>query len=490
MKGSVFLKSVYKFVFPLLLGIFLCFGCITVAHAFNEVDSVFYNGSGFEIGDTIVYYCRNQYSDGGFVEVYVRDDQTVFQEGYDEYMCFYLEENASTNGGYSMKSYGVVSFTEAYYNSSLENTFVNNAIGYGGQDVPWEYMGNGESCTSTVAFFTNIPIFSDKATADAYHNGADVCSQAINYNKEYSDGSWVKPFEDIEINDSDIVVPQLSSLSHNGFTIDNLSDNYFVEIYMTSGLQDVYSYLSGSNSIDNSMYFNNYGLISNNTEEALCQKEYDIAMKFGIDNHSVLTDFSNQFYNTYPKPNSIESFGNYKGKELYPIWGVPFGLDFNSVAFFFTDVTPYLNNLNIDKMPLAYSNYRVRFYYYNDSDGMHYGPWADYVYFSDGRVSNSAIFQSDTGNIITTPIQNGSQDDTGNINVNTGSNIDISDFDNPNELFGYLRSIINNISATSNSFTALFSAFFTVIPSEIQATMWLSIALMCFGSLILWVWRK
>ena len=131
----------------------------------------------------------------------------------------------------------------------------------------------------------------------------------------------------------------------------------------------------------------------------------------------------------------------------------------------------------VEKIPICYTHYRVRYFYYDDESGFHYGPWANVVYFSNGKVVSNAIFQDDDGNIIETTINNGLQDESGNITYDNSEFIDIG---NINGLFGNIRSIFNNISATNGTFSQLFASVFNFLPPEILAIIFGGIGLMVF----------
>lgn len=475
------MKKVYKYALAFFLSFCSCFLFIMTAHATdtNEQDKVYYNGSVFEIGDTITYECSNLYNTGNVLTSYFKE--TLVTDSMDLYMCFYLSTDSNTNSGFKLVPYGVPSFVTLWLMPD-SSTFLNDAVGYGSQEVPFEYSSTivSKKVVSTSYFYTNLPIFETYELAEQYHNGEDVAAQALNYNKEYANGSWVRPFEDIEINDSDILVPDLSNISHTGFTVTNCSDErYLVDIYMESGLESIETAIAGTLEIDDAMYVNNYGLITDYSEAYYNGPDFDIAQLFGIDNYAALVENYTDFYTKYPNAVSYDSNVSLSDLDYYyQIWGEPFGKKFvfynGRTSVDSSDlslVTPY-------DIPLCYTQYKVRYFYYDDSSGFHYGPWGVYTYFSTGDVVKSSIFQSNTGDIITTPAVSGSQDSDGNIGYIDDTNY--IDLNNTNELFGNIRAIFNNLQATFGSYSVIFATVFSFIPVDIQGIIWLGIVLMVF----------
>ncbi len=351
-------------------------------------------------------------------------------------------------------------------------------------------IGNATTISDLVLeeFRTNIPLFSSQSEAEAYIRGEIGIENALNYKKVYENGSWVEPFDNVEINDNTVDLPKVSNLSHNGFTLTNNPEDkgYLVEVYVGNGLRSPVVFENGSlgDDIESadviSQYSHTYGLLDPVSDAYNYQTVFDLYVDYGVDNVGTLTQACRNFYTNYP---SAKSFPLIMGgnKNTWAVWGQPFGKNY----VFWTSTTTLSANdvatIDCYSCPLAFTTYKIRYFYYDDTNGWHYGPWSVYTYFSNGDIGYSSVYQDDEDKILETDTIYGEQDSvTGSINVNT-SGIGAEQFinlNNPNELFGYIRSVTNNISATMGNFSMLFATVFTFIPSDIQYMIWLGIAVM------------
>lgn len=458
------MKNILKYILSFAFCVGVIFATTTTVNA--EDKPISYATVDINQGETYYYYMK--WSRGSEYQYQLADNLTYTGTGK---MALYLVDTSK----YPMyireasTSMSIPSFRSYSNFETCEN--------YGSWPI-----GNGSSYTNLVLveLKTNIPIFASQDMADQYRSGSIGIEKALNYKKISQNGSWVRPFEDIEINDSDILVPDLSNISHEGFTVTNCNNELYVcEIYMESGIEKPENYMNGSLNVDNALFVNSFGLITDNSEAYWNGPTFNIAQLYGIDNYNALMNSVNNFYSSYPSPNSY--YSGYKASDNFQLWGQPFGKQgiffMNSTSVSSNDligITPY-------DIPICYTQYRVRYFYYDDNSGYHYGPWGIYTYFSDGSVSKSGLFQSNTGDIIEIPTTSGIQNESGNIDFNTSNIVDLN---NPNELFGYLRSTINNINATGNTFMTLFATLFSFIPIELQIALWLGIACMIFIGVI------
>lgn len=466
------MKNILKYILSFAFCVGVIFATTTTVNA--EDNTIVCQE--YSVGDELVFFYEFYYfagQDGVNNGTKTRVDFRHIVDSEEPILCMYVENNYLRWFGLDRIEYEYNCYMWSPDNPQWIN--LNSGHVYNYHPAPY---GNNQCVT--IDFHTNIPIFSCKSDAEQYLNGNLDLKSAINYKKSMENNEWVKPFEDIEINDSDILVPDLSNISHEGFTVTNCNnDKYLIEIYMKSGFASPESGLSSLTTIDDALFVNNFGLITDNSEAYWNGPTINIAQLYGVDNISALTNSYTNFYTSYP---SAKSYGiDASRDDTYKIWGNPF----NKNTWFYTNNTEVNNSDLIGKSPydfdLCFTNYRVRYFYYDDDSGYHYGPWCDVVYFSNGYITQSAIFQSNVGNIIETPITSGTQDSSGNINFNTSNIIDLN---NPNELFSYLRSTINNINATGNTFMTLFATLFSFIPIELQIALWLGIACMIFIGVI------
>ena len=455
MKGGVFIKTLYKILTFALAVVGVVYVTTTTAYAVDSEETVYLEKE-FEIGDTAVYYCKVVEESGEFSVIDFR--YTV--DASTQNMCLYLE-TGDTPSGFTFNSMQIPSSIEYRYNAQGEFLYTLDGMGVSSYP-PYEYnkgaLRSRNPVVSTEGFRTNIPIFETRELAQAYVNGDIGVEQAINYNKTFDNGSWVSPFEDIEINDSSMLTPQLSNVSHNGFTLTNRNNEQLaVDIYVESGFQNPNKYLQGSNSLDDPVYAHSLGWLTN-VDAAYMRNEFNLLTDFKVDNESLLKDSVSQFYTAYPHYNSWRDTPANKDNtthvnDAYDIWGRPFGRQ--KAFWFFTSSVDasQIENVSIYSVPLCYTTYKVRYYYFDEASGMHYGPWSVYTYFSDGRMLSSGVFQGNDGSVIETAPQVGVQDSSGNIGYTDNTNY--VDLNNPNELFSYIRSVFNNISATTGNFATI-----------------------------------
>lgn len=455
----------------------------TTAHA----EDIITCNSGINVGDRIYLYAVNYYpAMANEAETRIMIDEIATEETVK--CCYYLQDYALSPTGKELWASGT--FPTIYYETYKANgdLYVSgtgkNIIRTHSQAI-YPYSGDRYITSSTL--ITNIPIFENLADAELYVKGDDgVINKAVNYNKTY-DGegnAWVTPFENIQINDSDMPLPSLSNVSHNGFTVNPPDEKYMVDIYLESGIQNPGQYVRNLTTIENPLYVNKFGLISD--IEGAFTGTIELDKHYGIDNRGALLKSCNDFYSEFPTLKSYADTYPIADKMLevnsmtFSIWGQPFGKNYvfwNKLSQVDSAVT------SIDSIPIAYTNYKVRYYYYDDASGFHYGPWVNFVYFSDGRVYNNYVYQGNDGTIIETPVQSGSQDASGNVNISNNANF--IDLENPNGFFGYIRSLINNVDATMNSYSTLFAMYFSFIPSDLQGAIWLGIAIMLVTGVIL-----
>ena len=475
-----------KLLYILCVVMCVCFVFGFTTTTANAEEVITCNGK-IEVGNRIYLSCINTYDVAtGKTEVVFNIDEIATEETMR--CCYFLQDWDGTPSGKAIFCGG----TFPKISSEMRNGSTSMGVGYGtnidqiGGFSPYPYATSSQACLSS-AFITNIPIFENVNDADLYVGGDDsVLSKAINYNKTYdSEGDvWVTPFDNIQINDSDMPLPSLSKVSHNGFTVKPPDERYMVDIYLESGIQSPALYVKSLTRVENSYYINNFGLISD--IEGAFTGTIELDKDYGIDNRGALLESCNSFYSEFPNLKSYADTFIFPDKSLgintktFAIWGQPFGKNF---VFWTKSADVGTTVSSIDIIPIAYTNYKVRYYYFDDTSGFHYGPWVNFIYFSDGRVYNNYVYQGKDGSIIETPLQSGNQDASGNVNISGNTNL--IDLENPNGFFGYIRSLLNNVDATMNTYSTLFAMYFSFIPSDLQAVIWLGIAIMVLTGVIL-----
>lgn len=345
-------------------------------------------------------------------------------------------------------------------------------------------IGNGTSLTTLVPgkFETNIPVFESADLATQYSNGTIGIEKALNYKKTYENGSWVKPFEDIDINDREIPVPELCNITHSSFSVsNNVDEKYLVEVYLDSGLQNPYYALDAMtyNSIDDPFYVNSFGLITDRSEAYWNGPDFDVFALWQVDNRSALLESVNSFYTRFPTAMSwytaedVQTTGvmSHFDKTAYGIWGAPFGDKYGLWGNISKVTAEDLAAVDIDDVPLCFTHYRVRYWYYDDDSGYHYGPWASVVYFSDGKVVINSIFQDDDGNIIESGTESGRQDGNGILNITDKfGSLDLGSSDN---LFAYINSLFTNLKYVAGNYSIVFASVFSFLPEDVRHMIYL-----------------
>ncbi len=469
------MKNIFKYILCFVFCVGFIFATTSTVNAEDTYD-VMYPEAVWKVGDVARYYATHYLEDGSYYTVDYSYEITKDSECRSAVL--YLLNNNNSDSGYVYDDYDNVLPGCDIILHKLDGSTVKYSSASWSRLAPKGYSIYDDRYVSSIVS-TNIPIFESKEIALAYENGEIDITKALNYKKTYENGSWVKPFEDIEINDSNMSSPQLANVSHSGFSVINVPDDrYMVDVYLESGVQNPLPYEMGLTSIGDSLFVNSFGLVSD-TEGAFTG-DIDLLSCYGVDNITALNSSVSQFYSTYPNMNAYNrtNLVDLKiNKTTWSIWGQPFGKSF----VFFSGSTSANGTISADFCPLAYTNYKVRYFYYDDNSGFHYGPWTNFIYFSDGRVMRGEIFQGNDGNIIESPLESGTQDSNGNVSMNFGSLIDI---ENPNDLFGYLRSVINNINATGNSFMTLFGTVFSFLPADMLAIIWLGIGCMILIGII------
>ena len=450
-----------KYFFPFLFLFIFIFSLSVNAEETDDTSDIVICNSPFEVGDTYSFYIKKTSSDNWEYE-YILDYEITNDD--ERYCCMYL---TTDNKIYMLNA--PMGILNGYPPGSQTPQVSDYWFGNTGW-VPFGYANCESYIVSSSGFSTNIPIFSSQADAESYVNGdSDLIKSAINYKKTYENGSWVKPFEDIEINDNDMLIPSLSNLSHNGFSISNRAEEYGVDVYVVSGLRQPGEFIHDVDlDLSDYLYGHTLGWLTND-DKVYTQDSFDLIKDFGVDNVTLLNESVNSFYTEYPNARAYYPDANFMTKVYYDVWGAPFGTTY----FSYNDVTkvtaPDLMGVDCYDIPLCFTCYKVRFYYYDENDGMHYGPWAVVTYCSNGDIKASTSYVGNDGSVIDTPTDFGKQDEQGNISYDNNNYSEFIDLGDVNGLFATIRSIFNNLSATTGSFSTLFASVFNFLPPEILA---------------------
>ena len=464
-----------KYFFPFLLLFIFIFSLSVNAEETEDTSDLVMCDSAFEIGDSAYLYVELMTNVNDWKYTFILDKEITSEE--ESRICIYVDSDnrLQMHNAPSGIRYGQQVGTDN--TSEMEYWFGNRGW------VPLGYANTENFYTEMYGFVTNIPFFSSYEDALVYINGDDsAVKSALNYKKTFENGSWVKPFEDIEINDREIPVPELCNITHSSFSVsNNVDEKYLVEVYLDSGLQNPYYALDAMtyNSIDDPFYVNSFGLITDRSEAYWNGPDFDVFALWQVDNCSALLESVNSFYTRFPTAMSwytaedVQTTGVFSNfdKTAYGIWGAPFGDKYGLWGNISKVTAEDLATVDIDDVPLCFTHYRVRYWYYDDDSGYHYGPWASVVYFSDGKVVINSIFQDDDGNIIESGTESGRQDGNGILNITDKfGSLDLGSSDN---LFAYINSLFTNLKYVAGNFSIVFASVFSFLPEDVRHMIYL-----------------
>lgn len=295
---------------------------------------------------------------------------------------------------------------------------------------------------------------------------------------------------------NEIPAPELSAISHNGFTLLNNSNNdYYVDIILESNLYGVkmeknagtWLPVVDTDWIYNSHYYN----FADTSQIAINNDVIYIPNLFSVNPESDLIDDFKKWSFEYSSYSSLPSMSFLKRSTAARTRYVD--------QFLFKDNSKYSDSEQLRFSHMAESVFYVR--YYNKS--MVYGPWVRYK-FRDGYVAQvidgtlggayidvGQVDTDDSGNVrvdengnpIVSDNVSGRQDyDTGESDFSDGSfSLDLSDV---TKFFDYLKKIFESVTGALSSFGSVVAACFGFLPGELVNALIFGICVMMFIGII------
>lgn len=295
---------------------------------------------------------------------------------------------------------------------------------------------------------------------------------------------------------NEIPAPELSAISHNGFTLLNNSNNdYYVDIILESNLYGVkmeknagtWLPVVDTDWIYNSHYYN----FADTSQIAINNDVIYIPNLFSVNPESDLVDDFKKWSSEYSSYSSLPSMSFLKRSTAARTRYVD--------QFLFKDTSKYSDSEQLRFSHMAESVFYVR--YYNKS--MVYGPWVRYK-FRDGYVAQvidgtlggayidvGQVDTDDSGNVrvdengnpIVSDNVSGRQDyDTGESDFSDGSfSLDLSDV---TKFFDYLKKIFESVTGALSSFGSVVAACFGFLPGELINALIFGICVMMFIGII------
>lgn len=295
---------------------------------------------------------------------------------------------------------------------------------------------------------------------------------------------------------NEIPAPELSAISHNGFTLLNNSNNdYYVDIILESNLYGVkmeknagtWLPVVDTDWIYNSHYYN----FADTSQIAINNDVIYIPNLFSANPESDLVDDFKKWSSEYSSYSSLPSMSFLKRSTAARTRYVD--------QFLFKDNSKFSDSEQLRFSHMAESVFYVR--YYNKS--MVYGPWVRYK-FRDGYVAQvidgtlggayidvGQVDTDDSGNVrvdengnpIVSDNVSGRQDyDTGESDFSDGSfSLDLSDV---TKFFDYLKKIFESVTGALSSFGSVVAACFGFLPGELVNALIFGICVMMFIGII------
>lgn len=342
------------------------------------------------------------------------------------------------------------------------------------------------------------------AWGDFYH-GVD-CKVYFNQDgsidkivRDFPQGSGDYSYKHIFTSDkysTDIPAPELSAISHNGFTLLNNSNNdYYVDIILESNLYGVkmeknagtWLPVVDTDWVYNSHYYN----FADTSQIAINNDVIYIPNLFSVNPEIDLVDDFKKWSLEYSSYSSLPSMSFLKRSTAARTRYVD--------QFLFKDDSKFSDSEQLKFSHMAESVFYVR--YYNKS--MIYGPWVRYK-FRDGYVAQvidgtlggayidvGQVDTDDSGNVrvdekgdpIVSDNVSGRQDyDTGESDFSDGSfSLDLSDV---TKFFDYLKKIFESVTGALSSFGSVVAACFGFLPGELINALIFGICVMMFIGII------
>ena len=293
-----------------------------------------------------------------------------------------------------------------------------------------------------------------------------------------------------------IPAPELSSISHNGFTLlNNTNNEYFVDIIVESKFYGVKMEKSAGTwlpTVDTDwIYSSHYYNFADTSQIAINNDVIYFPNLFSANpENDLITDFKN-WSSEYPNYSDLPTMSFLKhstaARTTY------------NLKFLFDEDSNYTDSEQLRYSSCAESVFYVR--YYNKS--MVYGPWVRYKYrdgasakvgdtdyggaFVDvGQVDtddDGNVKVDDNGNPVVSDNVSGRQDyDTGETNYGDSSfSFDLSDI---SKFFDYLKKIFESVLGSLSAFGSVVAACFPFLPEELVNAVIFGICVMMFVGII------
>lgn len=311
---------------------------------------------------------------------------------------------------------------------------------------------------------SNIPLYSGNSFTSSAYVFDSLESAESYYLTGNKDGVIQKPDPDYKQRhdfsqdeyDADVPIPELSNFSHNGFRINNSSDDLFIDIVVESKIYGLFHYKATNNNkflADKSwVYSSHYWNIADYSDLAINNSEIDIKRLWNIDNSSALIGDLKSWKSEYPTNRSLPD---------YSFWSYGTGIWYELYKLYLYDSDRSDAN-NLKYSGQASTTYYVRFYSYDKENGLRYGKWVAYTFSSDGSIGKDDVAVGDVqpdddGDPHVVNPKPGKQDpDDGSVDYTPDGSGGSSTIDS-SDLWATLRSLVNSMGDVPDMVAACFS---------------------------------
>lgn len=334
----------------------------------------------------------------------------------------------------------------------------------------YSFLDSTNRESTIVDFCGDLYIFDSEASARAYCLNGDrtgiIQQPSGDYSKRHDFSG--------DTYDAEMPVPQLSHISHNGFTVNNASEDLYLDIIVESkfyGVEHNETTTTDDLGLTNAIkgyeinkswvYGSHYYNLSERSHIAVNSSKINIKELYGVDNEAALISDFKKWSTEYPTHNKLPDYNFWKHQSA--VWEANYGMDciWNDSG----------TNAQLKKSKQAETIYYVRFY----DKSMKYGRWLAYTFRGTGvgiacdPVIQTGIVEPDhEGNPTIPDPETGIQDPDGNISYGGSGNstIDTSD------LWATVKSLVVSMGEVPD----LIGHVFSFLPSWLLIMMEFGIA--------------
>lgn len=458
------------FVWIICVSILLCFASAVTVNAEETTETVTADIKEYKFNlwrqtPTSTYYWRNYAYDttSEYLFAFLETGKEEFEDaggGTSErpkYLLVYSGSTAGTLRGESL----------AYDDTKVNPIDGSSAFKYINL-TPFSSIENADVSTMGVGYdevnvtSNNIPIFDRMEQLKIYMETGESPANERDFGTVY---------------DPNVPVPELTNLSHNGFTVANAADDLELDLVVKStfyGLKHKYFHDMASDGVSPSklalfeadkenVIDSHYYDCAAFYEEGYRKSEYNILGDYGCTNLEDLASDGVDFYTMYPTHQKLPDYSFIKHAPT------AYMSDYNAMKENFDEMEgPTTMAYALSKTPQAETKYYVRFYQIDEDGSMSPGQWYCYTYINDNKIEISPVIGDTDGSPIETDPVDGIQDGDGNPDYGSGGGFDIDlDMENPINMLSSFLSFVMSLPGLFSGYSAFLGSAFPFVPSNV-----------------------